>query len=97
MKNKILLPLFVLVLAMLACGSSANKLKNADGFMNEYGGKIEVYQRILTSTDCIGLQAEFDQADKNLQGREPGTPQYKWGTGYMSAADQRMKEIGCYK
>jgi hypothetical protein len=95
--KKVLLALLVLGLLMLACGSSAPKVKTADDFMQEYGGKIEVYNRILTSTDCTGLQAEFDQADSNLKLQEPGTPQYKWGLGYMQASNDRMQAIGCYK
>jgi hypothetical protein len=29
--------------------------------------------------------------------REPGTPQHKWSTGYMTAVNNRMEEIGCYE
>lgn len=90
------LAIAVLIVLALACGSSAPKLKTADDFMQEYGGKVEVYNRILISTDCTGLQSEFDQAEANLKLQEPGTAQYKWGLGYMDAADQRLKEIGCY-
>lgn len=65
-------------------------------YLDEYGGNIEVYQRIFAFTDCTLLQQEFDQADANLTLQQPGTPQYKWGIGYMNAADTRMKAIGCY-
>jgi hypothetical protein len=71
--------------------------KTVDDYMKEYGGNPDVYQRILTSTDCTVLQKEFDQADANMKSQLPGTPQYKWGIGYMNAADNKMKEIGCYK
>lgn len=67
-----------------------------ESYLAEYGGNIEVYQRIFSSTDCKALQDEFDQADANLKLQEPGTPQYKWGIGYMKASDERMKSIGCY-
>lgn len=41
-------------------------------------------QRIAGLTDCVALQAEFDQADRN------GVVEY------MKVADKRMKEVGCY-
>lgn len=71
-------------------------LTPAETYLDQYGGMLEVYQRILTLTDCTALQNEFDQADKNLKLQQPGTEQYQWGIGYMNAADQRMKDIGCY-
>ena len=65
-------------------------------YMSEYGGSPEVYARIAALSDCAALQNEFDQAEQNLSAQDPGTPQYKWGLGYMKASDDRMKEIGCY-
>jgi len=94
--KKISFAIIALALATLACGSSAPQLKTAAEFFAEHGGKLEVYQRILSLTDCTALQTEFDQAETNLKSQEPGTPQYKWGIGYMQAADQRLKELGCY-
>lgn len=64
-------------------------------YMSEFGGNPEVYARIQSLSDCAALQSEFDQAESNLQ--EPGTPQYRWGLGYMKASDDRMREIGCYE
>lgn len=94
--NNIVLALLILCIAALACGSSTPQLKTADDYVKEYGGKVDVYQRILISVDCDQLQQEFNQAESNLGLQEPGTPQYKWGLGYMAAANDRMKEIGCY-
>lgn len=66
-----------------------------DKYMEEYGGNPDVYERILSMTDCNNLQAEFDQASENNDREEPGTPQFKWTLGYMNAANERMKELGC--
>jgi len=69
--------------------------KTTSDYMVEFGGNPDVYARILAMADCVALQNEFDQAEANLQ--EPGTPQYRWGLGYMKASDDRMREIGCYE
>lgn len=47
-------------------------------------GNPDVYNRIASLTDCSELQREFDIADSNNQ------------TDYMKAADERMREVGCY-
>lgn len=79
----------------IQAGENSPKAKMASDYMDEFGGNPDVYARILTMTDCAALQSEFDQAEANL--REPGTPQYRWGLGYMKASDDRMIEIGCYE
>lgn len=99
----VLIGIFVLVFCVImACvfwgvNSIFSEPQTTDEYMKEYGGNPDVYNRILNGTDCTALQNEFNQADENLKLQEPGTPQYKWGLGYMKAVDQRMKEIGCYK
>lgn len=93
MRKKTILSILLFVLLFtLACGASSNPI---DKYVNEYGGNPDIYSKILSMTDCAGLQKEFDQAEANLQA--PGTEQYKWGLGYMKASDDRMREIGCYK
>jgi hypothetical protein len=83
----------VLVLILLtACGS-----QNDGNYIDEYGGSSAVYQRIATETDCAALQAEFDQAAANNDAADPGTSQHRQTTGYMRAADDRMREVGCYE
>lgn len=84
----------VAAIAMQA-GDTSPGIKTASDYMDEFGGNPDVYARILAMTDCAALQNEFDQAEANLQ--QPGTPQYRWGLGYMKASDDRMKEIGCYE
>lgn len=71
-------------------------LSPAQTYFDEYGGNIDVYNQIFSLTDCAALQQMFDQADANLKLQQPGTPQYKWGIGYMAASDQRMKDLACY-
>lgn len=56
-------------------------------------GNPQVYADIATETDCAELQASFDRAEATHQ--RGGT----WGpigTAYMGAADDRMREVGCY-
>lgn len=68
----------------------------AGEYLEEYGGSRDVYERILASSDCGGLQEEFDTAAANNDAAEPGTPQFRQTLGYMTAADERMQELGCY-
>jgi hypothetical protein len=92
--NRALIAFIVLALASLACGSSAPK--SVDDYLKEYGGNRDVYEKLFSMTDCTSLQNEFDIASENNQAATPGTPQFKQTTGYMVAADQRMKELDCY-
>lgn len=87
--------LCVVAVIAIEAGEGTSKTKTASDYVTEFGGSPDTYTRILTLTDCTALQNEFNQAEANLQ--EPGTPQYQWGLGYMKAADDRMKEIGCYE
>lgn len=93
--KRLLIAFCILSLAALACGSDSPK--TVDDYMQEFGGNVDVYNRILSLTDCSALQSEFDQADENLQLQSPGTPQYQAGIGYMQAADDHMKSVGCYE
>jgi len=92
--NKVFLAFIVLWLASLACGASVPK--TADDYVREYGGNPDVYNRILSLTDCTLLQEEFDIASENNQRTTPSTAEHKETTGYMVAADARMKELDCY-
>lgn len=68
----------------------------AQTYLDEYGGNIEVYNEIFSLTDCAALQEKFNIASDNNTRAEPGTAEFKWTLGYMTAADERMKFIGCY-
>ena len=71
--------------------------KSAEDYLNEYGGNLDVYINILSLTDCIALQGEFDIASGNNARETPGTPQFNWTLGYMTATDDHMQAIGCYQ
>ncbi len=44
---------------------------------------------------CAELQATFDRAADNNERAESGSNEKRWTLGYMTAADERMKAIGC--
>lgn len=71
--------------------------KSADAYVSEYGGSVAVYEGILADTDCTSLQAGFDQASTNNEAAPAGSEQASWTRGYMAAADDRMRVVGCYK
>jgi hypothetical protein len=64
----------------------------------ERPGAPEVYEQIEGSTDCDDLQSTFDRAYRNhsLAADRYDEAEMKWTGGYMDAADQRMRDIGCY-
>jgi hypothetical protein len=81
---------FVL-LALAGCGSS-------DATNAPRTGNPAVYERIASETDCAALQHEFDTADVNHT-RDLGRDRLDLAdvdVAYMNAADDRMREIGCY-
>lgn len=69
----------------------------AGKYFEEYGGRIEAYEEIFSLSDCAKLQEKFDTASENNKREKPGTAGFKWTLGYMTASDDRMKELGCYK
>jgi hypothetical protein len=98
------LVIFLVLLAILAVvlsnrvPSSSDGGADGDGYMGTYGGNPAVYQRIAADTDCASLQAQFDQAAANHdRDSDAGDLEaMKWSTGYMVAADDRMRGLGCY-
>lgn len=59
-------------------------------------GDPEVYKRIAATKDCAELQREFDTASANHDRAATGV-QRETATAYMTAADERMREVGCYR
>jgi hypothetical protein len=53
------------------------------------------YAEIDSSTDCDWLQETFDRAGDNHD-TASSYAEREWTLGYMDAADDRMREIGCY-
>ena len=61
-------------------------------------GSAAVYAEIAAETSCVSLQEMFDRAEANGKAaRNRGNlPLAIATTSYMSAADDRMRAIGCY-
>jgi hypothetical protein len=91
--KKVVLAFVVLCLVSLACLAPA--LLTPGDYVEEFGGDIAVYTRILEMTDCTELQREFERADENSKLQEPGTQGYRWSIGYRTAAENRIKEVEC--
>ncbi|HVM30762.1 MAG TPA: hypothetical protein VM305_08370 [Candidatus Limnocylindrales bacterium] len=68
----------------------------AANYVEQYGGSQAVYDRIAATSDCGELQASFDRAAADNDRADAGTPEHRWTLGYMTAADERMKAVGCY-
>ena len=93
----------LLLIIILACGSSssvAEQLNESDRiaqYISDYGGESEVYEEIFSLSDCSELQEKFDIAAANNDRETPGTAMFKLTLGYMTATDDRMREVGCYE
>lgn len=93
----------VLILTMLAGGCGDNTVYDSDeetttaADNNERTiGNPAVYERISSSRNCTALQEEFDVAMDNAEARESGDPLRDISLSYANAANNRMREIGCY-
>ena len=91
--KKVFLAFLILCLASLACLGPS--LATPGDYVEEFGGDIAVYTRILSMTDCTELQREFERADENAKLQEPGTQKYRASIGYRTAADNRLKDVEC--
>jgi hypothetical protein len=91
--NKVILAFLVLCLLILACGTTS--LLTPGDYVNEFGGNISIYTRILGMTDCTELQREFERADEAATLQESGSQEYRISVGYRTAAENRRKEVGC--
>ena len=52
---------------------------------------------IKTNSDCADLQATFDRNWELTQSSDAGSLNHKRGGKFMTAADARMGEAGCYE
>jgi hypothetical protein len=77
------------LLVLVGCGDD-------DGGATARPGSPAVYAEIATETDCAALQTTFDRAAANNDRAAPGSAEHQWTLGYMRAADDRMKTIGCH-
>jgi hypothetical protein len=92
LKN-IFLAFLVLCLVSLACLTPA--LLTPGDYVEEFGGDVAVYTRILEMTDCTELRRELERAEENAKQHDPGSLQYKASIGYKTAAENRIREVEC--
>ena len=90
--RRVILAIIILCLVTLACAAA---LTTPGDYLNEYGGDVNIYTRILAMTDCTDLQRELEHADANLKLVTPGTEEYRVATGYKTAAENRIREVEC--
>lgn len=90
----------VLIAAVAGCGNTTNSdsspIDTAIENNERTTGNPDVYARIDSLTSCTALQREFDVAMDNAEAREPGDPARDLSLSYASAANTRMREVGCY-
>ncbi len=85
---------FLVVAGALAAAIGISSVAGSGGGTGP--GNPDVYQRIAAETDCAALQAEFDTAATGHK-RDMGSALIDDGdTGYMEAAEARMKNQGCH-
>ena len=77
--------LMAMAVMLIGCGGGEGRL-----------GEESVYERIESLDDCTALQAEFDTAMSNAEARQPGDELRAASLDYAEAADDRMREVGCY-
>lgn len=90
-----------LIVAVALIGFAATTL--ADPVLHRFddslaappSGSAAVYAGIEASTDCGWLQASFDRAADNNERAALGSSAQKWTANYMSAANDRMRALGC--
>ncbi|GAB4427994.1 MAG: hypothetical protein Kow002_16910 [Anaerolineales bacterium] len=92
-----IVPLCVCIVALtlyiiLFSGSSP---QTSAEFAEEYGGTVELYQKIFAAHDCTWLSEQRENAHITYQNFPPGSSAYQRAKGTIKAAEKRMKEIGC--
>lgn len=62
-------------------------------------GSAAVYAEIAAETSCVELQAMFERAEANGAAARSrrNLDLAEVTTAYMTAADRRMRQIGCYR
>jgi hypothetical protein len=83
------LPLLILLVA----GCAADR--GIQAYLDEYGGSRDTYERIADMSDCASVQAEYDAAAANNEVLDPSTDEYRWTSGYMAAAEDRLEDLEC--
>lgn len=99
---KVVLTVAVLSVIMLVGVVGINAVLQAAGpvdlpqqYVKEYGGDLEVYEEIFTSTDCAELQTFYDSASQSEAAAAPGSAEHRESTGYLTAAEVTLQGVGC--
>jgi hypothetical protein len=87
-------PVSVILLAVVLAGCAGGG-RTVSGYLDEYGGSRAVYERIADMSDCASVQAEYDAAAANNEVLDGSTDEYRWTSGYMAAAEDRLEELDC--
>jgi len=98
--DKSIVRFIIVILAIAAVGAVFLTTRGSTlkpSLYGEYGGKSGVYAQIAQERDCRALQTTFDRAAANNDRAQPGSAEHKWTLGYMKAADERMRSLGCYR
>lgn len=82
--------------SLFPASSAKGPESRAQKYADEYNGAYDAYLAIFTSSDCEYLQGQFENAYELNNAVEPGTIYSKQSLGFMTAANERMQEIGCY-
>lgn len=92
----VLVAVIAVVIVVNALSKPTADSGSASDYVDRYGGSDTVYAQIAADTDCDSLQETFDRAAANNDTAAAGSAEARWTTGYMTAADERMRAIGCY-
>src|SRR5215212_7225837 len=101
MKRIVLGIIVLLLIVSLACNSlyslaqSGSDLKTADDYVKQFGGDVDVYNRILSMNDCTNLNNKYHLAVTKWIQQERLSPERKITHGYMEALSTRMAQINC--
>ena len=64
-------------------------------YMARFGGSEQVYDRISNTSDCGVLERDLELATNHKEQAKSGSVERSWTVGYITAAGDRMAEIGC--
>lgn len=85
----------LVLIATSGCGTSDSPSTAVDNNERTVGNPA-VYARIDSMTSCTSLQREFDIAGDNTDAAHASGDDATIPMSYMNAADNRMREVGCY-
>ena len=101
----VVLSLFMALIVLGTCNvvnadaADPTTLNTPADYVAQYGGSINVYQKLMISSDCIYLQESFNRAYKGheMYVKRHHRKGMSWCLGYMACSSERMEVLGCYK